>query len=135
MFYFFRLKDHIVQSENGTIYLSDIEKKIHGKFNGHEIGRSMRQVFKGTLSKTVRNKEYWAKLTRLYFGVEWKHTFAEKPEIEKGNVVQDTGAANKQDIITNSENPETSNAIHHTRPNEITLTESDHDDKKTFYKH
>jgi hypothetical protein len=54
------------------VYLSEIEKKLRGQFSTQEIGRAMRKVFKGTIIKSVRNIEFWAKITKLYMGVEWK---------------------------------------------------------------
>lgn len=41
--YYCRLKDHISQSENGQVYLSDIEKNLRGQFSKQEIGRAMRK--------------------------------------------------------------------------------------------
>lgn len=79
LFFYFRIKDNITQSENGNIYLTDIEKKLKGKYTNQEIGRSMKQVFKGLMIKSVRNKEFWAKITKLYMGVEW---------IQSCNIVQ-----------------------------------------------
>ena len=127
MYFRFRLKDNLVLSENGTVYLSDIQKKLQGKFTGREIGRAVGQVFRGTLSKTVRNKEYWAKLTKQYFGVEWKRNTATVfPEIEKEPVVIGTEVDNNEETSTDTDKQGASS--HPSSTNEVILTQSDHND-------
>ena len=74
IFFYFKLKDHLEQSENGTVMLTDIQKKVKGKYSRAEIGRGLRKVFHDLLSKPTRNKEFWAKVTTKYFGVSWKQT-------------------------------------------------------------
>ena len=54
--------------------LTDIQKKVKGKYSGVGIGRGMRKVFHRLLSKPARSKEFWAKVITKYFGVSWKQT-------------------------------------------------------------
>lgn len=79
----FRLRKNISVSENGKIYLSDIQKKLHGQFTSRAIALAMKNEFKGFIVKVVRNKEHWAKLTRLYMGVEWKQKSCNPPLANK----------------------------------------------------
>ena len=68
-----RLGQHIAQSENGGVYLTDVQKKLKGHLSSQEIGH----VFKGTLIKSVRSKEHWESLTKLYIGLGWKQDLTE----------------------------------------------------------
>jgi hypothetical protein len=108
--YFCRLKDHIFQSENGQVYLSEIEKKLRGQFSTQEIGRAMRKVFKGTIIKSVRNKEFWAKITKLYMGVEWKgnENFQESRNQEAMSVEKSITYSKQSESVPETENYDSS---------------------------
>lgn len=134
--------NHITQSENGGIYLTYIQKKLKGQFSGKEIGRGIQHVFKGTLVKSVRNKEHWKTLTKLYYGLTWKvheETASEPRQVHRADVL---GNANihsplskddgQHDKLTsqNGDSPNVYSPDSHT----ITLTKNDHKDMSTILK-
>ena len=126
------------------MYLSDIEKKLSGKYSTQEIGRAMRNVFKGTIIKSVRNKEYWAKLTKLYMGVEWKKSesiynyqgcddsvISVEKSTSNSNQIQSVSETENNDSSVRCAMDSTQITLDHQYCNQdILLRNSDHEDMK-----
>lgn len=135
------MKEHICQSENGTVYLTDIEKKLKGQYSVQEIGRAMKNVFKGTIIKSVRNKEFWSKLTKLYMGVEWKPSVYDTCDTETVSCSSKTNKTNESSTMPENyiEGSDSSSNNIHSMPTsldhsycnqDIQLRQSDHEDMK-----
>lgn len=70
-FHFFRLQSHISPDENGKVELYHLSNLLP-EHSSHEVGRTVRKLFKNIIVKSGRSTDNYKKHTKIYPGIQLK---------------------------------------------------------------